>query len=261
VHVAGVDELALRVRVPTMVYERVVGSLILRSSERVIAVSDAVAEMLGASVRPDRLVVVPNGVDHATFYPGRERRRDPPVIVFVGRLIANKGPQHLIEAVRALRSSGRAFEVRLIGDGPLRRSLEARVRELGLEALVRFDGKVSDVADRLRDADVFVRPSTSEGMSLALLEAMACGLCPVASDIPANAGVVAHGKTGILTPAGDERALAACLERLLADPPSRRRLGQAARAKALEYNWDGCARATALALGAAAGGRAGNWRR
>jgi glycosyltransferase involved in cell wall biosynthesis len=246
VHVAGIDNLAGAIRVAVGAYEGSIGRYILSRSRQVIAVSEPVRRHVARLVDPGRLVVVPNGVDHELFLPGPERvERATPRVAFVGRLIANKGPSVLVEALGLLAEQGVAFEAEIMGDGPQRAQLEARVAELELSRRVRFSGSVPDVADRLRRADVFVRPSTSEGMSLALLEAMATGLCVVASDIPANAALVDDGRTGLLVPTGNAQSLATALRAVLVDPGLRHQLATRARPVALRYSWDACAASTA----------------
>src|SRR5207302_10423800 len=112
----------------------------------------------------------------------------------------------------------------LVGHGPERESLEARVRALGLEGRVRFTGAVDDVADALRATDVFVLPSVAEGMSNSLLEAMATGLPCLASDIGGNQDLLGPGGAGVLVPGRSPDRWADCLIGLFHDPDRRRLL-------------------------------------
>ena len=246
-HVGPTGPLPGRLRMATEAYERLVGSRILGRSSHVVAVSESVARhVVGLGLGPDKVTVVPNGVDAERFHPSPERPvpDGPPHVLFVGRLIANKGPDLLLDAVAGL--VGRGVEVRatFVGDGPMRAALRRSVERLDLGGRVVFTGPVDDVADRLRDADVLVRPSYTEGMPLAVLEAMASGVCVVASGIPGNAEVVDHGRTGLLFPPGDAVALETALATVLADAGLRRRLARAALDVAGEYTWDATARAT-----------------
>jgi glycosyltransferase involved in cell wall biosynthesis len=232
-------------RVATSTYEQSVGRFIVRSSSAVIAVSEAVsrhAQRLGAP--RDRIHLVPNGVDHDRFYPrsrtGAELER--PLVLCVGRLISNKGPQVLIEALaRPPRSD---VDVVFVGDGPMREELERKVEKLGLRDRVRFEGQSHDVADWLRQADVLVRPSFTEGLPLTVLEAMASRVCVVASDIAGNADLLRHGKSGLLFPVGDAGALAAALHRAISDSQERGRLAERGWEASRAYSWDACAEAT-----------------
>jgi len=252
-HVASVSQLPPLTQAAATAYEQTVGRLILRSSTRVIAVSEAVAahlRHLGAAA--DRVRVVTNGVDQDRFTPGA---RDPHrrQVVFVGRLIQNKGPADALAAFAAL---GRP-EARLtfVGDGPMRAELEREVARLGLGGAVCFTGHLDDVAPILGSADVLIRPSRTEGQSLAILEAMAAGVCVLATDIPANRELVDDGDSGLLAPVGDTRQLAAGLARLLDDGVLRDRLAAQGRQRARQHSWEVCARETGRVLMEAAGDR------
>jgi len=119
----------------------------------------------------------------------------------------------------------------LVGDGPLRNRLEARAASGSLAGHVTFVGARTDVAEYLRAADLLVLPSRAEGMSNALLEAMACGIPVVASDLPANREVVGRdGRTGCLVAPEDAPGLARAIETLAKAPAGRREIGAAARA-------------------------------
>ena len=255
VHLGRLGSLPAAVRLPAMVHERSVGRFILRRSERVIAVSSSVAAHLGdLGVDAGRVDVVPNGVDHDRFHPPTEARPDrPPTIVFVGRLIVNKGPALFVEALGTLAAAGHRFSASLVGDGPLRARLEQQVARLGLGGRVSFSGEVTDVADRLRAADILVRPSLTEGLPLAVIEAMACGACVLASDIPGNAELVTDAESGLLFRPGDAGHLATRLTSLVVDAGLRRRLAAEGCRRAAAYSWDATAEATAGVLNGVAG--------
>lgn len=128
--------------------------------------------------------------------------------------------------IAAVESSARLV---MVGDGPLRPTLEARARDLGLNGAVRFLGAVPRAASFLPHFDVFVLSSVWEGMSNSLLEAMAAGRPVVATRVGGNPEVVVDGETGLLVPPRDPRALADAVLRLLGDPALAGRLGEAAR--------------------------------
>lgn len=254
VHLARPEGLRPLLRTATLSYEQTVGRFVLHGSAAVIAVSEGVREhVLSLGVGSERIVAVPNGVDHARFHPagGRPVVRPRPVVLFVGRLIPNKGPQVLLEAVRLLHG-GVDLEAVFVGDGPLRAQLERTVLAAGLSDVVRFEGHSSDVQGWMRKADVLVRPSFTEGLPLGVLEAMASRLCVVASDVRGNRELVAEGRTGFLFPAGDARALVGTLARVLADADRRREVARAGWQASHAYTWDVCAAATGEVLGRAA---------
>jgi glycosyltransferase involved in cell wall biosynthesis len=160
-----------------------------------------------------RIVPIPNGVPVPPV-PWQRRLdwRAEPRAAFVGRLAPEKGLDTLIDAWPAVRSAHPGARLILIGEGPERPALEAKARSLGLTLgpghAVEMAGTSADPTAALRDADLFVLPSREEGMSIALLEAMALGIPLVASSIPGNRRIVGDFKHGRLAPPDDPEALA-----------------------------------------------------
>lgn len=194
-------------------------------------------------LRPHRVkcLVVPHGVDLERF-EGLQRAGGPaaalrarygsPLVVFVGRLRYYKGLDVLLDAMPAVR--GRLV---IVGDGPEETRLRARTAALGLGDRVAFAGVVSDDAllAHLAAADVGVMPSTlpSEAWGMAMVEMMAAGLPVVCTELGTGTTFVNRdGESGLVVPPGDPTALAAALNRLLADEALRARLGAGARARA-----------------------------
>lgn len=245
-HLGAIDALPQPYRTATRLYERTVGRALLIAARRIICVSEDVrrhALALGATAH--KLVMVPNGVDAARFAPRQHQARPVPTVVCVGRLIFNKGQQHLLEATADLRRRGISLRLLLVGDGPQEAELRRQAAAYHLDEQVTFLGRRDDVEAVLADADVFVRPSLSEGMSLAVLEAMACGLPVIATDVSGTRQLIRHGTDGIVVQPGSVPQLSEALERLLRDAPLRQRLGHNARQRALAYNWERVAEATA----------------
>jgi glycosyltransferase involved in cell wall biosynthesis len=220
-----------------------------RFVDRIVANSERVArftvEREGAPAH--KVLTIPNGVDLRRFAGvgrGRFRSRwgiDPQALVVaaVGSIKPVKGQDVLVEAaIPWLRREPRAHLV-LAGDrtGGFAEDLEARVAEAGLRERVHWPGPVEDVPGLLADADLFALPSRSEGMSNALLEAMAGGLAVVATDVGGNRECLDDGACGMLVPAEDPGALGAALESLAADPRRRGELGGRARAR-VERHYD-----------------------
>ncbi len=242
-HIAGFASMAQPWRTLGAVHGRSVGRFLLRRADAVIAVSRAVARHVRSLRTPaDKIHVVPNGVDHKVFYPGPHRPVDEVRVLLVGRLVPNKGGEEAIRAVAELNRNGGAVRLTIVGDGPLRGRLRALAAELGIN--VRFEGWTQDVASHLRDTDVLVRPTFTEGMSLSVLEAMATGVCVVASDVPGNAELIRHGETGLLAAAGDAAAFERLLGRAVNNPEERSSLGAAALEASKMYSWDRCAMET-----------------
>lgn len=156
-----------------------------------------------------------------------------PLAVYTGRLHEMKGLEYLLHAWPDVLRRVNQARLWIVGDGPDRWRLMGLIESLGLSTSVRLVGPFDDVEDFLRAADVFVLPSLEEGMSLALLEAMAMGLPVVATDIPANR-VLVDEQLGRLVPTRDSALLAAAIAELLADRELADRLGRAGRARVAE---------------------------
>ncbi|HET6875840.1 MAG TPA: glycosyltransferase [Acidimicrobiales bacterium] len=201
-----------------------------------VANSDAVRRdaLRHEGLAADRVVVIPNALPGGFGGPeagdGRARVGSPPVVVCVANLIAYKGHSYLLEAAADLVAQGVLFRLVLVGDGPLRGELERKAGDLRLP--VELAGGTTDVRPWLSTADVFVLPSLEEGMSNALMEALAYGLPVVATDVGGNAEVV--GEAALLCRPADAADLAARLADVLRCPSLRSRLSTAARRRAVE---------------------------
>jgi glycosyltransferase involved in cell wall biosynthesis len=169
----------------------------------------------------DDVPVLPNGIDVARF--ARPRTASGRRVGSVGRLVREKNYPLLIRAVAGIPGA----ELALVGDGPLREELT------GAQLL----GTRTNIPELLSGFDVFALSSSTEGMSIALLEAMAAGCPIVVTAVGGNTELIEHEKTGLVVPADDESALRAAIQRLLDDRALASRLGAAAQAKArAEYS-------------------------
>jgi glycosyltransferase involved in cell wall biosynthesis len=251
-HLGASDGGSMPLRLMLAAYEQSIGRLVLARCARVICVSNAVArhaEALGA--RPGRVRVVPNGVDTAVFHSARQhtapRSETPrPVVLFVGRLVPNKGPDLVVRAAPAILADHPGTRFLLAGDGPMRRRLERDVQRAGLASAFAFLGLIDNVPEAMRSAAVLVRPSTLEGMPLAVLEAMATGLPVVATRVGGTPEIVRDGETGFLFEPGDHVALARSVSTLLADRSLAEAMGAAGRAAASGRSWESVATATEM---------------
>jgi glycogen(starch) synthase len=190
---------------------------------------------LGGQLHLPQSSAIPHGLEVSEAAPHREPPRGRPVFAFQGRLVTTKGVRLLFEAARILREQNRSFELLIIGDGPERATLEQFARESGLDAQVRFAGRLNgtqlDVA-LARSSAVVVPSLGGEVFGLVVSENMLRALPVVASDLGSFTEVL--GDTGITFPTGDAAALAASLSRLLDDPSFARSLGDRARGRALD---------------------------
>jgi hypothetical protein len=193
-----------------------------------VAEATRVAGLSARACDPRRTVVIHNAVDVQAFRP-TTFAEGVAEVVGVGRFAYPKDFATLLEALGLVRVPCR---LRLAGDGPALGAVTAAITENGLSDRVELLGARADIPELLARADVFVLSSRSEGFPVSVLEAMAAGLPVVATNVGGVAEAVDHGKTGFLVPAGDSQALARAVERLVADPRLRRRLGAAGRSMA-----------------------------
>jgi glycosyltransferase involved in cell wall biosynthesis len=194
-------------------FGRKIGNRCKQASGFVAISRDIARELSAGGYEPARIHSLPNGVPvPESAWQCRPGWRAAPRAVFVGRLASEKGLNILIDAWPLVRMARPDARLILIGEGPQRQELEAQVRSLGMtlgcDQTVEIPGVSADVTADLRDADLFVLPSKEEGMSIALLEAMALGIPLVASSISGNRRLVSDFKHGRLAPLDDPRALA-----------------------------------------------------
>jgi glycosyltransferase involved in cell wall biosynthesis len=203
----------------------------MRSLDRYVCMTDALkAEALAHGLDEKKIVYVPNGVDLRAF--SLPRKEEPGLVLFVGRLNAQKRVDLLLRAIARLPEA----RLEIAGDGEEEPALRALTRTLGIEGRVAFLGARSDVPQLHARAQVFVLPSASEGMPNALLEALAAGSPSVATDSPGNRDVARHEREALLVPPGDEAALALAIGRLLEDRALAARLSEAGRERAREFD-------------------------
>jgi glycosyltransferase involved in cell wall biosynthesis len=168
-----------------------------------------------------------NGID-LERYPHKGPRAGGAAVA-VARLSPEKDIANLLRAVALVIPSAPDFRLEIAGDGPLYAELRQLTTKLHLEKQVCFLGEVDNVPGLLERAGLFVLPSRTEGISLTILEAMACGLPVVATAVGGNPEVVLPGVTGLLAPAGDPVALAKCLLQFWKNPEEGRLMGNAGR--------------------------------
>jgi glycosyltransferase involved in cell wall biosynthesis len=171
------------------------------------------AKIFHRTPKEPRIQAIPNGVPIPEMaWQRRPHWQTAPRAIFVGRLAPEKGLDTLINTWPSVRAKYLDARLILIGEGPLRLELEARVEALGMTLgpgqAVEMPGTTTDASEALREADLFVLPSREEGMSIALLEAMALGIPVVASSIAGNRRLISDFKHGRLAPPDDSEGLA-----------------------------------------------------
>lgn len=222
----------------------------LRRATRVFAVSASLKRIaMSLGLKEERVLVIGNGVDLRTFHPiAKEQARtrlgipqDVPVLISVGGLVERKGFHRVIECLPALAKQFPDLLYLIVGgsspEGDLGSRLRAQVEALGLEQRVRFLGAMhpEDLKVPLSAADVFVLATANEGWANVFLEAMACGLPVVTTDVGGNAEVVGRSDVGRIVPFGDPTALREALGSALTSSWNR----EAIRVYASTHAWDG----------------------
>jgi len=192
---------------------------------------------------PERITSVPTGIDLARFRPmdrNAARRQlgldARPALGILATLRDWKGHDYLLDAWKRLAPRFADWQLLVIGDGPQRGRLEARVGDEGLAQSVRFVGNQDDVPVWLNSLDLFTLPSFGdEGVPQGIMQAMACGLAVVATSVGAIEEAVQRDQTGLIVPPRDAAALADALGALMADPARRAAMGAAGREYAIAH--------------------------
>jgi len=197
----------------------------------VVAVSSDIEKVLVGMYGSSRVSCIHNGIDleavRVTTSREALRRKwqiaeDAVVIGTVGRLVPVKGHAMLLEATRILHASKENVALVIVGDGPLRKDLEASAKRLGLEASVIFAGQQDQSFDFMNMMDIFVLPSLHEGIPMVVLEALALKRPVVATRVGGIPEVIAHDISGKLVASGDASDLAKGLKQLIERPDKAR---------------------------------------
>jgi glycosyltransferase involved in cell wall biosynthesis len=213
----------------------------LRDSNRVTAVSPSIAkELQNYRVKTGHVDVVWNGVDENKFCPGKTEGSSE-YVLYTGVLRARKGLFDLLKSAEIVNSKFPDTKFVICGAGPLLQKLQDQVKGMGLSAQVIFTGRVSreKLIEMYKKATIQVVPSIYEGLPTVVLEAMACGLPVIATNIGGSKDLISSGRNGLLVPVHSPELIAEKIMTLLCDKPNRLRLGRNARNTILEnFTWD-----------------------
>ena len=213
----------------------------LGQSHLSVVCQNAYQHALSLGIRAADVDLVPNGVDAQRFaaaHSGWLQRRlglaeDTILVGFVGRLDYEKAPGHFVSMASLLLGAWPDVHFVLVGDGPLRAETGKLAKDLGVADRVHFTGTLSDMPAVYASLSILVMCSESEGMPLALLEAMAAGVPAVATQVGGIAEILAPGSNGLLVPEGKPELTAKAAANLLKDPQLRNAMGAAARDRVL----------------------------
>ncbi|MBC7603732.1 MAG: glycosyltransferase family 4 protein, partial [Ramlibacter sp.] len=244
----------------TWFYERVTPPA-YKHADLVVALSPHMQHRaLAGGARPATVALLPNGIapqelnldDHVSY--AHLQANDALEILFAGRLSVEKGVDVLLDAAALLKREGVRFRLKIVGEGPERAALQARVAEQGLGDCVAFIGRVprERLGKLYQASHVVCVPSRSDPLPTVVLEAMAAGVPVVGSDAGGIPYMIEDGLTGIVCASESAQALAQALSRLAGHPEQARAMGNAGRVRALtEFSWERCGEALRVALFAA----------
>lgn len=216
--------------------------VLARLTDVLVTVSHADAEAARANrIRPRRgIEMIRSGIELSVFRAAaRSEARtqsSSPILGTVGRVATQKDPMAALEVLAGVRRVVPDAQFHWIGDGPLRRQVEVRARELGLESSFKVLGHVNDVASQLSSLDVFLLCSRWEGLPRGLVEAMACEVPVVAASVDGVPDVVVEGVTGHLVPPGDTHGLTRAVVDSVQNPADARKMAQAALGRLDEFS-------------------------
>lgn len=231
---------------PLISLMRAVRHWLVKRADRVIAISSQLKTALQkAGVRTEQIELVPNGIDTTLFCPASQTEKaalratlqlpgDKTIFIYTGRLATSKGLAELMQAWKALSQQNPAVHLLLVGSGAnCFDNAEPELRDFlsreHLQNSVTLTGAVSNVRDYLRASDVFVFPSHYEGFGLSIIEAMACGLPVVVTQVGVALDIVQHGHNGMLVPVKDAQQLDAALRWMLEQRDQWSQMGTLAR--------------------------------
>ena len=230
------------------VYDSVFGKRVLHNVDRIISVSAAAkVDIMNYGIEADKIEVIHNGVDTNFYKPSEptyhEKYRDgmDNLLIFVGRIIEQKGLRYLIEAMPEVLKEHPKTRLLITGKGKFKDRHIQEVKKLGLEDNIMFPGFVpeEEMPNLYSSADIFVLPSLWEVFPIAMLEALASGAPLMASDAGGNAEMIEQDGNGRVCERGNTKALADDLRIMLDDPNKLRSMGQRSREIAVErFDWD-----------------------
>lgn len=214
--------------------------------QKIICVSDKIRDTLVEDYRfpARRTITVHNGISLSAFAPSDGNRATVRTTLGIGegecllvcaaRLSEVKRVDILLRAMARVLSDGVSCKCVIVGDGPLREQLHEQALAIGLSGFVFFEGFKEDVRPYLQSADVFVLTSSQEGLPIAVLEAMACGLPCLVTDVGGNAEAVIHNVNGLVVPQGAVDEIAAAISYMATHPRERAQMSRMARARVCE---------------------------
>ena len=220
--------------------------IMVRSADSITVISRYLKEYAAKINHRAVITLIPNGVDLKKFSgPARSREArqisNEKIIITVSRLVEKNGLADLVDAFALVKKDIPTAKLVIIGEGSLKEKLKLKIKNLKLEGSIRLAGQVAheELSRYLSAADIFVRPSLSEGLGTAFLEAMACGLPVIGTPVGGIPDIIHDGQTGLMCRSGDPNDIADKIRALLTDSGLRERLGRAGQEMVrVSYDWN-----------------------
>jgi len=208
-----------------------------RNTDMITFSEDTRNELLRIGLNPGRIFVAQEGIELKRYVPNFSKPAQP-TVVYVGRLVATKGIEHLLQAIKIVEQRIPSVRLILVGRGYLERQLKELCELLDIRCNVEFAGYVAEEQKIaiLRDAQVLVMPSLREGWATPVLEANACGTPAVGTDVPGVRNTIIDDVTGFVVPYGDPESLADRILHILMDQEKAKRMAQAAYKLVKQYD-------------------------
>ncbi|HBI17097.1 MAG: Glycosyltransferase [Candidatus Moranbacteria bacterium GW2011_GWF2_34_56] len=220
--------------------------MIWKKSSAVVSNSQGLKELALKTSQNQKVDIIFNGIDINDFYPEKSIQRNDKFIITLGgtRITERKGINYLIQALSLLVSKYPNIFLRLVGEGNEKENLISLTKELKLDNFVEFVGLIprEKIAPYYQEAKLFVLPSLNEGMSNAMLEALATGLPIVATETGGTTELVEDGINGLIVKMKDSKDLADKIEMIIKDEKLRVRMGEESRKKAEQMSWENVAK-------------------
>jgi glycosyltransferase involved in cell wall biosynthesis len=238
-HVSDLGEVKGVPGLLSVAYEKVIGRHIIKKSDKIITVSDSVRKhAIDLGANESSIATIKNAVDTTLFKP-RNRTSKQLQIVYVGRLVSNKGPEIFLESASQISRLVPNATFTMIGDGPLKTHIIYRIKELGLEDRLEIKPCVPKLSNFLPQYDILIRPTTTEGLPLTVLEGMASGLVVIASKVGGVPEVIEDGVNGFLTKPGSIEEIIKTVNRISKDTQLLNQIKLNARKSMETFNsWD-----------------------
>ncbi len=225
-------------------FYKTVEKVVSHISKQIIAVSEGIKnEMIMRKIPAERITVIPNGIDASRFKIETDKKHikrqlgipeEANIVGTIARLAPQKNLETFLKGAAILLSSMPELRFIIVGDGPLKKQLQEKAIELGIESKVTFTGYRNDIPEILHIMDVFALSSWTEGLPITVLEAMAAEKPVVATRVGGTPEIIEDGLTGLLVKPNDEKSLAEGIMHILSNRLFADALGTAARKNIVE---------------------------